>query len=47
MQKFFQCTYEAFIEPLTHLFHLSLTQGIVPDELKIGKVVPICKGADE
>ena len=28
---------------LTHLFNLSISKGIVPKELKIGKVVPIYK----
>ena len=33
-------------EPLTHIINVSLDSGIVPDELKIAKVVPIYKAAD-
>ena len=29
--------------PLTHIFNLSLQSGIIPDELKIAKVIPIFK----
>ena len=29
--------------PLTHIFNLSLSSGIVPDQLKIARVVPIHK----
>ena len=31
---------------LTHLFNLSLQQGVFPDQLKIAKVVPLFKGGD-
>ena len=30
-------------EPLTYLYNLSLSQGIVPDQLKIAKVIPVFK----
>ena len=29
------------VDPLIHLFNLSITTGIVPDKLKIAKVVPV------
>ena len=36
-----------FIEnPLLHIFNCSLKMGIVPDLLKIAKVIPIYKGGD-
>ena len=28
------------------MYNLSLEMGIVPEKLKIGKIVPICKGGD-
>ena len=30
-------------EPLTHIFNLSITSGIFPDELKIARVIPVFK----
>ena len=32
--------------PLTHIFNLSLSKGIVPEKMKIAKVVPIFKAKD-
>ena len=31
-------------EPLTHIFNLSFSNGIVPQELKTAKIIPIYKG---
>ena len=33
--------------PITHIFNLSLTSGIVPLELKIARVVPLFKSGDK
>ena len=41
-----QCM-DSYLEPLTHLIYLSLSLGIVPDELKIARIIPIFKGEDE
>ena len=35
-----------FVEPLTHIFNRSLCTGIVPDQLKLAKVIPIFKASD-
>jgi len=35
------------INPLTHLFNLSISSGIVPDKLKLAKVVPVYKNKCE
>ena len=35
------------VDPLIHLFNLSITTGIVPDKLKIAKVVPVYKNKGE
>ena len=34
-------------EPLQHVFNLSLTKGIVPDDLKIAKITPIFKSGEQ
>ena len=33
--------------PLTHILNLSITHGIVSDELKIARVIPIFKSGDK
>ena len=33
--------------PLTHLINLSIIHGIVPNDLKIARVVPIFKSGDK
>ena len=33
-------------EPLTHIFNLSLSQGVFPDELKLAQVLPLYKSGD-
>mgnify|MGYP003438926222 FL=1 len=33
----------ALCQPLVHIFNLSFTTGIVPDKLKIAKVIPVFK----
>lgn len=35
-----------FIEPLLHIYNLSLSTGKIPDQLKIAKVIPIYKKGD-
>lgn len=35
------------VEPLVHIFNLSLTKGIVPNGMKISKVVPIFKKGEK
>ena len=39
-------TYMAFISPLTHVFNLSLSQGVFPSELKVAKVIPLYKSGE-
>ena len=41
-----QCM-DSYLEPLTHLINLSISLGIVPDELKLARVIPTFKGEDE
>jgi hypothetical protein len=33
----------AISQPLTHIINLSITHGIVPDEMKIAPVIPLSK----
>ena len=40
------CT-DSYLEPLTHLINLSISPGIVPDELKVARDIPMYKGEDE
>ena len=44
--KVVKATYPHFIEPLTHIMNLSITQGIFPKELKLAKVIPLFKTGD-
>ena len=37
---------EKVIEPLTYIINKSLDTGIIPDDLKIAKVIPIYKSSD-
>jgi hypothetical protein len=36
----------AISQPLTHIINLSITHGIVPDEMKIARVIPLFKAED-
>ena len=36
-----------YLESLTHILNLSLSQGLFPNELKIAKVVPVYKSGDK
>ena len=35
-----------FIDPLCKIMNMSLSQGVVPDKLKVAKVVPVYKKSD-
>ena len=37
-------SYQHYIVPLCHIFNLSFTNGIVPYELKVAKVMPLYEG---
>ena len=41
-----KCKYELYI-PLLHMCNLSLSTGVVPDQLKLSCIVPIFKGGDK
>ena len=41
--KIIKCTYNLFMDPLTHVLNLSMLQGVVPNELKIARVIPLFK----
>ena len=40
-------TIQTIISPITHIMNLSLTNGTVPDMMKISKTIPIYKSGDE
>ena len=44
--KLLRDTVEKVIEPLTYIINKSLDTGIIPDDLKIAKVIPIYKSSD-
>ena len=44
--KVIKRTSHLFMKPLTHVLNLSLSQGFVPSELKLAKVIPIYKSGD-
>jgi len=45
--KVVKLSYTFYLEALVHIFNLSITQGIFPNELKIAKVVPLFKKGDK
>ena len=44
--KLIQSVSDLIVEPLEHIYNLSLSKGIVPKDLKISKVIPIYKKGD-
>ena len=42
--KILKETYNSILQPLTYVFNLSLSHGVVPSELKVAKVIPLYKG---
>ena len=45
--KLMKDTIDFIIEPITHILSQSLSSGIVPEQMKIAKVVPIYKSSDQ
>ncbi len=41
--KLLKDTIDIIVNPLTHIFNLSITSGVVPTKMKIAKVIPIFK----
>ena len=41
-----KCVLNYIVNPLTHICQLSLSQGYFPSDLKIAKIVPLCKCKD-
>lgn len=39
-------TIDSIVEPFTHIINLFISQGIVPDEMKIARVIPLIKAGD-
>ena len=39
--------FEFIVEPLRYTFSNSLVQGIFPEDMKVARITPICKGGDE
>ena len=45
--KIIKSVYLLFLNPLNHIFNLSLKHGVFPDELKMAKVIPLFKTGDK
>jgi len=45
--KLLKATINEILEPLTHVINTSFETGIVPNDLKIAKVIPIYKSSDK
>ena len=45
--KVIKNSFDLYIQPLTHILNMSLTQGVVPNELKLAKVIPLFKSGDK
>jgi hypothetical protein len=44
--KILKQTHVLYIEVITHVLNLSLTQGLFPDTMKIARVIPLFKSGD-
>ena len=44
--KIVKATRHTILQPIVHICNLSLANGIFPQQLKIAKVIPLCKGSD-
>ena len=44
--KVVKASYKSYIDPLTHILNLSITQGFFPDSMKIAKIIPVYKSGD-
>ena len=44
--KLLKETITIITDPNTHIINMSLSAGIVPDDMKVAKVIPICKSSD-
>jgi len=44
VQSYFKQVSHVVVDPLLYMYNLSFEMGIVPEKLKIGKIVPIFKG---
>ena len=44
--KLIKTSAATIIDPLLHIFNLSFSPGLVPDKLKIAKVIPVFKKGD-
>ena len=44
---FLKSVNSAVVQPFSMLINKSLETGIVPDKLKLAKIIPICKSKDE
>ena len=45
--KVIKNSFDLYIQPLTHILNMSLTQGVVPNELKLAKVIPLFISGDK
>ena len=44
--KLLKETITIITDPITHIINMSLSAGIVPDDMKVAKVIPIFKSSD-
>ena len=45
--KLLKNTITNILQPITHIINVSFNTGVVPQEMKIAKVIPIHKSADQ
>ena len=42
-----KCSIDIYLDTLTHIINLSLSQGVFPSQLKTAKVIPLYKSNDK